>query len=161
MPNHSKVRAAIGVAVGLLAGLGLVKLLAYWRANREPDPSTLPEPPPPGPPGWGVRSDGTVDPDFGVGVFGADGQPLTDAHGKTVRLRLPDLGPPPPTLPPWEIPPPTYPPGTVFRPKRRWFHEVVGIAEEPPSEPRRYRLGDDGKVYCIEDPSEPGLTPLP
>jgi hypothetical protein len=33
--------------------------------------------------------------------------------------------------------------------------------ELPPDGPRRYRLGEDGKVYRIDDPSEPGLTPLP
>jgi hypothetical protein len=34
------------------------------------------------------------------------------------------------------------------------------VVEAPPDGPRHYRLGDDGKVYRIEDPSEPGLTPL-
>jgi len=159
MRNHSTVRAAIGVVVGALAGLGLVRLLGYERANRAPAPSVLPEAPPPGSPG--VRPNGTVDPDAGVGVFGADGEPLTDAHGKPVLLRLSDLTPQPPKVPPWESPPPPDPAGTVRRTKRSWFHGVVELAEVPPDGPRRYRFGDDGKVYRIDDPSEPGLTPLP
>jgi hypothetical protein len=142
-----------------LAGVGLHKLLAYRRANRAPAPSTLPDAPPPGPPG--VRPDGTVEPDAGVGVFGADGEPLTDARGKPVLLRLSDLTPPPPTAPPWENQPPADPPGTVRRVKRSWFHGAAEVAELPPDGPRRYRLGEDGKVYRIDDPSEPGLTPLP
>jgi hypothetical protein len=106
MRNHSTVRAAMRrVVVGALVGLGLVKLLAYERANRAPAPSTLPDAPPPGPPG--VHPDGTVDPDAGVGVFGVAGEPLTDAHGKPVLLRLSDLNPPPPTLPPWDSQPST------------------------------------------------------
>jgi hypothetical protein len=160
MRNQSPVRAGIGVVVGTLAGLGLAKLLAYERANRAPAPGTLPDPPQP-PKAPGVRADGTVDPDAGVGVFGADGEPLTDAHGKPVLLRLSDLTPPPPTVPPREIQLPTDSAGTVRRAKRSWFHGSTGVVEAPPDGPRHYRLGDDGKVYRIEDPSEPGLTPLP
>ncbi len=154
MRNQSLLRAGIKIALGALAGFGLVKLLAYERANRAPAPGTLPDPP--APPAPGVRADGTVDPDAGVGVFGADGEPLTDAHGKPVLLRLCDLTPPPPTVPPWEMQPPPDPAGTVRRGKRRWFDGMTGVVEAPPDAPQHYRLGDDGKVYCIEDPSEPG-----
>jgi hypothetical protein len=159
MRNHSTVRAAIGVGVGAIVGLGLVKLLAYERANRAPAPSTPPDAPPLGAPG--VRPDGTVDPDAAVGVFGADGEPLTDAHGKPVLLRLSDLTPPPPTVPSWESLPPTDKAGTVRRTRRSWFHGVVEVAELRPDGPWRYRLGNDGKVYRIDDPSGAGLTPLP
>ena len=160
MHNQSLLRApVVKIAVGALAGFGLVKLLAYERANRAPAPGTLPGPPPPSPPG--VRADGSVDVDAGVGVFGADGEPLTDAHGKPVLLRLSDLTPPPSTAPPWEMQPPPDRAGTVRRVKRSWFDGVTELVEAPPDAPRHYRLGDDGKVYCIEDPSEPGLTPLP
>jgi hypothetical protein len=159
MRNQSLVRVAIKIAVGALAGFGLIKVLAYDHANRAPAPGTLPDPPPPPPP-W-VRANGTVDPDAGVSVFGADGEPLTDAHGEPVLLRLSDLAPPPSTVPPWEIHPPPDPAGTVRRVKRSWFDGVTGIVEAPPDAPRHYRLGDDGRVYCIEDPAEPGLTPLP
>jgi hypothetical protein len=38
---------------------------------------------------------------------------------------------------------------------------MTEVVEAPNDGPRHYRLGDDGKVYCVEDPSEPGLTPLP
>jgi hypothetical protein len=159
MRNQSLLRAGIKIAVGALAGFGLVKLLAYDRANRAPAPGTLPDPRPP--PAPGVRANGTVDPDAGVGVCGADGEPLTDAHGKPVLLRLSDLTPPQPTVPPWEMQPPPDPAGTVRRVKRRWFDGVTGVVEAPPDAPRHYQLGEDGKVYCIEDPSEPGLTPPP
>jgi hypothetical protein len=63
MRNQSRVRAGIKVAGGAFAGPGLVKVLAYYRANRAPAPGTLPDPPPPP----GVRPDGTPDPDMGVG----------------------------------------------------------------------------------------------
>jgi hypothetical protein len=148
---QSRVLTGIGVVVGALVVLGLAKLLTYYRANRAPDPSMLPGPPPPAPPG----------PDDGVGVLGADGETLTDAHGKPVLVRHSDLTGPPP-LPPWEIQRPPDPAGTVRRTKRNWFTGMVTeMAEVPPRGPRHYRHGDDGKVYCIEDPSEPGLTPLP
>jgi hypothetical protein len=151
MRTQSRVLTGIGVVVGALVVLGLAKLLAYYRANRAPDPSMLPGPPPPAPPG----------PDDGVGVPGADGETLIDAHGKPVLVRHADLAGPPP-LPPWEIQRPLDPAGTVRRTKRNWFTGMVTeMAEVPPQGPRHYRLGDDGKVYCIEDPSEPGLTPLP
>ena len=158
MRNQGLRRAGIEIAVGALAGFGLVKLRAYDKANRAPAPGTLPDPAPPPPPG--VRANGTVDPDTAVGVFGAAGQLLTDAHDKPVLLRLSDLTPPP-TVPPWELHQPPDPAGTVRRVKRSWFHGMTAVVESPPSAPRHYRLGDDGKVYCIEDPSEPGLTPLP
>ena len=144
------MRAGIGFVVGALAGLGLVKLLAYDRANRAPDPSTLPQPLPGPPPS----------PDDGVGVVGADGEPLTDVHGKQVLVRFSDLTGPPP-VPPWEIHPPPDPAGTVRSTRRSWFHGMTEVVEVPPHGPRHYRLGDDGKVYSIEDPTEPGLTPLP
>jgi hypothetical protein len=160
MRNQSLLRGpGVKIAVGALAGFGLVKLLAYDRANRAPAPATLPDPSPP--PAPGVRADGTVDPDAGVGVFGADGEPLTDAHGKPALLRLSDLTPPPSTVPPWEVQPPPDPARTVRRGKRCWFDGATGVVEAPPDATRHYRLGEDGKVYCIEDPSEPGLTPLP
>lgn len=154
MRTPSMVLTAIGVVGGALVVLGLVKLLAYYRANRAPDPSMLPGPPPGPFPGL----------DDGVGVLGADGETLTDAHGRPVLVRLSDVAGAPP-LPPWEIHPPD-PAGTVRRTRRSWFHGVTemagltGTAKVPPHERRHYRLGDDGKVYCIEDPSEPGLTPL-
>lgn len=158
MRNQSRVRAGIKVAGGAFAGLGLVKLLAYDRANRAPAPGTLPDPPPPP----GVRPDGTADPDMGVGPFGADGEPLTDANGKPVLVRFSDLVPPPPTVPPWEMRLPPDPAGTVRRLKRSWFGgALTEVVEAPLNAPQHYRLGDDGKVYCIEDPSEPGLSPLP
>jgi hypothetical protein len=158
MRNQGLMHAGIKIAVGALVGFGLVKLVGYDRANRAPSRGALPDPPPPPP--W-VRADGTVDPDAGVGVFGADGEPLTDAHGKPVLLRLSDLTPPPSTVPPWEIQPPPDPARTVRRVRRSWFDGVTGVVEAAPDAPRHYRLGDDGKVYCIEDPPEPGLTPLP
>ncbi|MDT4944446.1 MAG: hypothetical protein QOH14_1179 [Pseudonocardiales bacterium] len=154
MRNRSLVRDRIKMAAAGLAGFGLVKLIAYDRANRAPAPGALPDPPPPSPP-W-LRADGTVDLDAGVGVFGADGEPLADAHGKPVLLRFGDLAPPP-TVPPWQMPLPPAPAGTVRRARRAGS----GAAEAAPAGPRHYRLGDDGKVYCIEDPSELGLTPLP
>jgi hypothetical protein len=96
-----------------------------------------------------------------VGVLGADGEPLTDGHGKPVLVRFSDLTGPPPA-PPWEIHPPPDSAGTVRRLKRSWFRGVVTeMVEARPHGPRHYRLGDDGKVYCVEDPSEPGLKPLP
>src|SRR5262249_25534206 len=150
MRTQGLVLAGIGVVVGALAVLRLVKLLTYYRANRAPNPSRLPGPLPGPFPG----------PNAGAGGLGADGQTLTDAHGKPVLVRHSDLTAPPP-LPPWEIHAPD-PPGTVRRTKRNWFTGMVTeMAEVPPQGPRHYRLGDDGKVYCIEEPSEPGLTPLP
>lgn len=157
MRSQSRVRAGIKVAGRALAGFGLLKLLAYDRANRAPAPGTLPDPPPPP----GVRADGTVDPDVGVGLFGADGQPLTDANGKLVLVRFSDLAPAPPTVPPWEMQPPPDPVGTVRCVKRSWWGgAMTEVVEAPPDALRHYRLGDDGKAYCIEDPSEPGLAPL-
>jgi hypothetical protein len=144
------VRAGIGFVVGAFAGLGLDKLLAYDRANLAPDPSTRPQPLPGPPPG----------PDDGVGVVGADGEPLTDVHGKPVLVRFSDLTGPP-AVPPWEVHPPRYPAGTVRSTKRSWFQAMTEVVEVPPHGPHHYRLGYDGKVYCIEDPSEPGLTPRP
>jgi hypothetical protein len=88
-----------------------------------------------------------------VGVFRADGEPLTDAHGRPVLLRLSDLTPPPSTVPPWEMPSPD-PARIVRRVRPSWFDGVTGVVEAPPDAPRHYRLGDDGKVYCIEDPSD-------
>src|SRR6266545_676115 len=79
-----------------------------------------------------------------VGVFGADGEPLTDAHGKAMLLRVSDLTPPPSTAPLSD------PAGTVRRVKRSSFGGVTGVVEASPDAPRHYRLGDDGKVYCIE-----------
>lgn len=158
MRNQSLVRAGIKIAVGALTGLGVAKLVAYDRANRAPAPGTLPDPP--SPPAPGMRANGTVDPDAGVGVFGAGCEPLTDAHGKPVRLRLSDLTAPLPTVPPWEMQLPPGPARTVRRVKRRWFDGATGVVEAPPDAPRHYRLGEDGNVYCIEDPSQPGLTPL-
>ena len=143
-----RAQGRVLAGVGALVVLGLVKLLAYYRATRAPDLSRLPGPLP--------------GPNDGVGVLGADGETLTDAHGKPVLVRHSDLTGPPPLLPPWEIHPPPDPPGTVRRTKRNWFTGMVTeMAEVPPQRPRHYRLGDDGKVYCIEGPSEPGLTPLP
>jgi len=115
MRNQSRVRAWIKIAGGALAGFGLGKLLAYDRANRAPAPGTLPDPPPP----LGVRANGTIDPS--VGLFGADGEPLIDANGKLVLVRLSDLAPAPPTVPPWEMRPPSDPVGTVRRVKRSWW----------------------------------------
>jgi len=126
---------------------GLVRLLALYRANRARDLSRLPDPLP--------------RPNDGMGVLGADGETLTDARGKPVLVRHSDLTEPP-LLPQWEIHPPPDPPGTVRRTKRNWFTGIVTeMADVPPQGPRHYRLGDDGKVYCIEGPCEPGLTPLP
>jgi hypothetical protein len=109
-----------------------------------------------------LRADGTEDPDFGIGVFGPDGEPLTDAHGNLVLLRPGDLAPPPPTAPPWEIQRPPDPPGTVRRVKRHWFggiEEIISLPSTAIQKPT-YRLGDDGKVYRIEDPDAPGIMPL-
>jgi hypothetical protein len=39
MRKRGRVRAGVGVVGSALAGLGLVKLLAYDRANRAPDPA--------------------------------------------------------------------------------------------------------------------------
>jgi hypothetical protein len=152
MHNQSLLRAAVvKIAVGALAGFGLVKLRAYERANRAPAPGTLPDPP--APPAPGVRADGTIDPDAGVGVFGADGEPLTDAHGKPVLLRLCDLTPPPPTVPPWQMPPPPDPAGTVRRVKRRWFDGMTGVVEAPP--PRRTITGSATTARCTASKTRP------
>jgi hypothetical protein len=91
----------------------------------------------------GLGEDGTEDPDFGVGVFGADGEPLTDGHGNPVLLRLSDLTPPP-TVPPWGMQLPPDPVGIVRRVKRGWFGRVTEIVEAPRG----------------ADPNAPGLTPL-
>jgi hypothetical protein len=159
MRTRRAFRAAIKFAVAAAASVGLAKLIAYDRANRAPDPSTRPYPPPPHPPG--LRPDGTEDPDFGIGVFGPDGEPLTNEHGNLVLLRPADLAQSPPTGPPWEIELPADPEGTVRRVKRRWFGGAQEIVSVPQSalQKRTYRL-DDGKVYCVEDPDAPGLTPL-
>src|SRR5215831_4901992 len=119
MRKQGLVRA--GIVVGALAGLVLVRLLAYHRANLAPDPSTLPQPLPGPPPG----------PDDGVGVVGADGRPLTDVHGKPVLVRFSDLTGPPPE-PPREIHLPPDPAGTVRSTRRSWFHGMTGVVEVPP-----------------------------
>jgi hypothetical protein len=136
--------------------VGVGQAHPYDRANRAPDPATLPYPPPSPP---GLRPDGTIDPDPGVGVFGADGERLTDGQGNLILLRLSDLTPPPPTAPPWEMQPPPDPPGTVRRATRGWFGRVTETVELPPAANTHYRLGDDGKVYRIDDPDAPGITP--
>jgi hypothetical protein len=155
MRDRKLLRAGIKMATAAITASGLVKLIAYDRANRAPDPATLPYPTPPPP---GLRPDGTFDPRAGVGVFGADGESLTDGHGNPVLLRLSDLTLP--TVPPWGMQLPPDPVGTVRRVKRGWFGRVTEIVEAPPAAPTHYRLGDDNKVHRIDDPNAPGLTPL-